>query len=333
MSSLEQEQFDTAIKLRDRERTRRRYFITTVAVMVAAWCVAVAAAWVCNSIFLDVMSGETTFILMLSTGLTAISNGIIVAAALQIAVWWQWPVPHRSSWKWFAVLVGCYVVANLYPYMDTDIWEMFGERWFFLLALTMAFYLMVIPLYLLGMRIPGRLWQFRLLDSLDEELQGKQFPPPNQHWSIAGFIFLTLLVALMLALYQGMRKLFETEIGGTVTVYYPPNDLVMMVYHGVNIGVDLIVLWAAALSSLSRHRGAIALVLLSVTLSVVAELAYMWIMTDRQSFVDMDWFESIIRHTFEGVTSYFVLRWCFRRWRIAGFEMRGWVQRRELAPR
>ncbi|WP_040769809.1 hypothetical protein [Novipirellula maiorica] len=332
MNSFDQEAFDTEIKLRYRERKRRRYFVTTVAMMLAVWWATHAVAATLNSSFFYSVASSNSLTYLLATGLTAIFTSLTSVVALQIAVWWQWPVPQRSPWKGFTILVFSYAVLNLYPYLQNEMWEMFGTRWWSIVAITLAFHLIVIPLYVLGMRIPGRLLQFHLFDAMDDPLPSESSSPPNQRWSIAGFVVLTLLVALLMALYQGMRKLFETQLGDGVMTYYPPNDLVMMIYLVVDITASLLLLWAAALSGLSRHRWAIALLVLSVMSSWFAEAAYMSIVADGLSVMQVRWFDLFIRHAFGGVTVYLVSRWCFRRWRIAGYQLRGWVQRRELTP-
>tara|TARA_R110002073_G_scaffold26232_1_gene86091 strand:+ start:11080 stop:12144 length:1065 start_codon:yes stop_codon:yes gene_type:complete len=323
-----------ATSIRDPTSRRRRIFLATVAVMIAVWFATNIAASVLNSLyFYRGPFGESTILSMISTGLMGITQGILVAAALQIAVWWQWPVPRRPSWKLLIFLVASYSAVNLYPYLDFQMWEMFAERWFVMLVLMLVFHLIVVPLYLLGMSVPGRLWLFRLLDTREDERSSQLSSPSQQRWSIAGFITLTLLVAVLMAVYQGMRRLFETELSSSVVVSYPPNDLVMMVYHAVDIITDLIVLWAAALSCFRRHRVVLLLLLFSMTLSALAEFAYMSIINQGQSVIPIGWFSIFVRHGINVATVYLVSRWCFRRWRTAGFQIRGWVQGRELATR
>ncbi|WP_372717971.1 hypothetical protein [Novipirellula sp.] len=323
-----------ATRIRDSTSRRRRIFLATVAIMIAVWFVTNIAASVLNSQFgYSGLLGETAMVSVISTGLMGITQGILVAAALQIAVWWQWPAPRRPSWKLLGLLIASYSALNLYPYLNFQMWQMFAERWYGMLALMLVFHLIVVPLYLLGMSVPGRLWQFRLMDTLDDEKLDPLSSPSPQRWSIAGIFLMTLLIAVLMAVYQGMRRLFEPELSSSVMVSYPPNDLVMMVYHTVDIIADLIVLWAAALSYLRRHRVAVVLLLFSISLSTLAEFAYMSIVNQGQPFVQIGWFSIFVRHGGSVAAVYLFSRWCFRRWRTAGFQMRAWVQGRELATR
>ena len=125
-----------ATSIRDPTSRRRRIFLATVAVMIAVWFATNIAASVLNSLYsYRGPFGESTILSMISTGLMGITQGILVAAALQIAVWWQWPVPRRPSWKLLIFLVASYSAVNLYPYLDFQMWEMFAERWFVMLVL------------------------------------------------------------------------------------------------------------------------------------------------------------------------------------------------------
>ncbi|GAA5506190.1 hypothetical protein [Novipirellula caenicola] len=323
-----------ATSLRDPASSRRRIFLATAAILIAVWFVTNIAASLLNSQFVyGGPLGETTIVSVISSGLMGITQGILVAAALQIAVWWQWPAPRRPSWKILGLLIASYSALNLYPYLDFQMWQMFGERWYGMLGLMLVFHLIVVPLYLLGMSVPGRLWQFRLMDTRDDKVSAPLSSPSPQRWSIAGIFLMTLLIAVLMAVYQGMRRLFEPELSSSVVVSYPPNDLVMMLYHAADIIADLIVLWAASLSYLRRHRVAVVLLLFSISLSTLAEYAYMSIVNAGQPFVQIGWFSIFVRHGVSVAAVYLVSRWCFRRWRTAGFQMRGWVQGREMATR
>ncbi|TWU42212.1 hypothetical protein [Novipirellula artificiosorum] len=312
---------------------RRRIFFVTAAIATGVWFLVAVATAIVGAVFLTGWYGYSGNLQTALQCFDKTQEGISTAIALQVAVWWHWRIPNRSPKAHLVRLIGFFTVLSIVGLLTQMGVVHVVQSSPLTLVVWAAFGSLIIPMYLIGMCIPSQFWQFQLVDRSQLDLAAEATFASIKGWSIKGLFLTTLLVAIVLALYQAMRRIYESTFDSAMMIQYPGNDLWLFLSYIGSIATSLMVLWGAACSMCdSGRRRGILLLFAAVGFESMLQLINLTLYNPGQDiFVDM-WKETLFNNAIAGIVTYQISRWFFRRWQQAGYKLIGWVRGQGSLP-
>jgi len=321
----------TPLKPPEAIAARHRCFWTTTIIAISIWmiCGGIYAAFLMA--YREVWFWYSNEMELAAECCNQLASAFQTTIALQLAVWWHWRWPNKSSrWELLGLnlIFTCFGLAVLVPQYQPLV---SNHSIATLTAISFLFLFIEVPIFMLFMHIPTQLFQFHLIDqnSCDSTDPGNAVRPKQTNWSLKGLFAATLLAAVMFALYQAMRRYFASISDPTTSVFYPSNDFVMLLHHAFEVSIALTVFWAAAWATRNQGRriGVIVLFLV-VAIQTIGDVAFAIVWYGHDPMYYESWKVTFAENAFSNVACYQLSRWFFKRWSKAGYVLTVWIRGR-----
>ena len=254
-----------------------------------------------------------------------IKNQWTTVALVQVVLWWQIRYPTRPP-LWQAcllALVFC-LVTNLVDYIVPGSWQMPLPLVGYIAAATLASF----PIYLFWFRTLSILACFWLVrkNSSDATIA---FPAAPRGWSIRGFFLVTLLSATLITIFRVGKKVlvstdsFATEDGflWVLSLWWLLECLVMAI-------IAVAVAWHCIRPNWWMLGIAIGA---AVGFQLLGQVLAQAVATPRVGVTIS--YPGIWECMLSYIVTVFFHGVCFRLWRLAGFDLIGWIRGRGYRTR
>lgn len=266
------------------------------------------------------------------TAVQWLGGGISLAAEafgsvmlVQVIVWWMWRDVDRSKWPFGIALVTALTLGSVFSFYGSLISQLVfdqGSVYFFypeLLSQSLSvlpWILCMVAVFWVALKAAQPAFAIQLVDVSDGDVDQRVLDR-KRNWSIRQLMLVTLVIAILIAIYQALFRYQQQTIGASLVAHVGWISLISTVGYCLT---NLIVLWSAAIHRMggSSLAGYAALVV-ATAIYLLQRFATTYLI--GSTFAPPLGAQAIIGSAILVTLTFSMHLWMFRKWEQAGYQV------------